>query len=119
MQERQQRKQPKDNYARKASTIHSNSGRHKHNLRLLQQQGAQDRVATIEAQPTTSEQSSRGRPQDASVEVVCQQPQHDYVGEDEELDPMGWGFSIDYVTLRLGVLGGLWLSWQEHASHHE
>ena len=69
--------------------------------RLLRQQGARDRMEPTEAQPATNERSSatgapsQGRPRDASVEVVCQQPQHYYMGEDEELDPMGWGFSID------------------------
>ena len=71
---------------------------------LLQQQGARAKIEPLgepkEAPPATNEQSSavgapnQNRPQDASAEV-CQQSQHDYTVEDEELDPMGWGFSID------------------------
>ena len=69
--------------------------------RLLQQQGAKHKMELIEAQPATNERSSeagapnQGRPQGASVEVVRQQSQHDYMGEDEEFDPMVWGFSSD------------------------
>ena len=46
-----------------------------------------------EAPPAANEQSSavgapsQDRPRDASAEV-CQQSQHDYMVEDEELDPM-------------------------------
>ena len=67
--------------------------------RLLQQQGERNEVAKGGVHSDTNEQSSAEVDAgqvlvvDAS-EDVCQQ-QHEYVMEDEELDPMGWGFSID------------------------
>ena len=67
--------------------------------RLLQQKGAKDEeLDTTEHpdadKPSNPEENVCQEPVcDASEEVV--QQQHEYMIDDEELDPMGWGFSID------------------------
>ena len=68
-------------------------------LGLLQQRGVRDAVAASIGhadtdQPSNTEEASvQARALDASEEVYRQQ--HAYMIDDEELDPMGWGFSID------------------------
>ena len=67
--------------------------------RLLQQRGVRDAVAASIGhadthQPSNTEEASvQVHALDASEEVY--QQQHAYMIVDEELDPMGWGFSID------------------------
>ena len=69
--------------------------------RLLQQKGVKDYEVYTIGRPVTDQPSSL-------EENVCQQPvcdtseevvqqQHEYMIDDEELDPMGWGFSIDQL----------------------
>ena len=67
--------------------------------RLLQQRGVRDAVAASIGHADTDQASNavefsvQVHALDASGEVY--QQQHVYMIDDEELDPMGWGFSID------------------------